>query len=342
MTEETTASGQSKGGLARAESLDPSQRTMIAIRAAAARWEVESETGALLPKAIYGSPSKPLRIGDLEIPCYVLDDGRRVLIQAGMIKSLGMAQGTASGKAGDRIARFARTRGVQPFIPGDLAEMIIHPIKFRAPSGSAAYGYEATILVRLCDAVLAARKEGRLHYQQEHIAERCEILVRALAKTGIIALVDEATGYQEVRPRDELAEIIRQFVAVELRKWVSTFPVDFYRQMYRLNRWDYTNMKPNSPKPLTVGRLTDDVVYKRLAPGVREELRRLTERDERGRLKTKLHQRLTGDVGHPRLREHLSAVVALMKASEDWSGFKKALNRALPKYDHNYELALHD
>jgi hypothetical protein len=218
--------------------------------------------------------------------------------------------------------------------------MITNPIKFRAPSGSAAYGYEATILVKLCDAVLAARREGKLHYQQAHIAERCEILVRALAKTGIIALVDEATGYQEVRPRDDLAQILRQFVAVELQKWLSTFPVDFYREMYRLNGWDYSNMKPNSPKPLTVGRLTDDIVYKRLAPGVRDELRRLTERDEQGRFKTKLHQRLTGDVGHPRLREHLSAVVALMKASEDWAGFKRALNRALPKYDHNYELAI--
>lgn len=342
MTADGSETGQSKGGYARAESLDPAERKLIATTAAAVRWERDSETGALLPKAMYGSPSSPLRIADLEIPCYVLDDGRRVLIQSGMIKSLGMAQGTASGKAGDRIVRFARTKGIQPFIPNDLAEMISHPIKFRAPSAAAAYGYEATILVRLCDAVLAARKDGKLHYQQEHIAERCEILVRALAKTGIIALVDEATGYQEFRPRDELAAIIRQFVTVELRKWVSTFPVDFYREMYRLNEWDYTNMKPNSPKPLTVGRLTDDVVYKRLAPGVRDELRRITERDEQGRLKTKLHQRLTKDIGHPRLREHLSAVVALMKASENWAGFKKALNRALPKYDQTYELLLND
>jgi hypothetical protein len=332
--------GQSKGGLARAESLDPAERSLIALKGAAARWERDSETGALLPKAIYGSPSNPLRIADLEIPCYVLDDGRRVLIQSGMIKSLAMAQGTASGKAGDRLVRFASTKGVQPFIPNDLADVIKNPIKFRSPSGAAAYGYEATILVHLCDAVLAARKAGRLHYQQVHIAERCEILVRALAQTGIIALVDEVTGYQEFRPRDELAALVRKYVAVELQKWVSTFPVDFYREMYRLNGWDYSNMKPNSPKPLTVGRLTDDVVYKRLPAGVRAELRRLTERDEHGWLKTKLHQRLSGDLGHPRLREHLSAVIALMKASDNWAEFKTALNRALPKPDKNYELAL--
>jgi len=53
----------------------------------------------------------------------------------------------------------------------------------------------------LCETVLQARKDGKLQSQQMHIAEQCEILVRGFARVGIIALVDEATGYQDYRSR---------------------------------------------------------------------------------------------------------------------------------------------
>jgi hypothetical protein len=86
------------------------------------------------------------------------------------------------------------------------------------------------------------------------------------------------------------------------------------------------------------GKITNDIVYERLAPGVKDELHRLTPRDQKGRLKQKLFQRLTADVGSPRLKEHLASVVALMKASDDWDQFTRSLNRALPKWDPNLTL----
>jgi hypothetical protein len=335
-----SALGAAEGGRARANKLTPSERREIARHGAVTRWM--KEKGEVLPAAAYGSPDKPLRIANIEIPCYVLEDGRRVIVQGGMLTALDMKQGTAGRGAGDRLAKFVGTKALAEFLAPEVAEMITNPIIFRAPNGRIAYGYEATILPDMCDAVLLARQERRLNYQQAHIADQCEILVRGLAKTGVIALVDEATGYQEVRARDALAKILEQFISEELRKWVSTFPVDFYREMFRLKSWDYTKMKPNSPKPLTVGKITDDLVYKRLAPGIRDELRRITTRNEKGYLQHKLHQRLTDDVGHPKLREHLAALVALMKASDSWTGFKRAVDRALPRYDAPLELPLND
>lgn len=293
-----------------------------------------------LPIARYGAADRPLRIVDLEIPCYVLDDGRRVLVQRGMMEGLDMKQGTAGRGGGDRLAKFVATKGVTQFIPKDLEDVIKNPILFQVPSGGTAYGYEATTLADLCDAVLAARKAGTLHYQQAHIAERCEILVRGFARVGIIALVDAATGYEKVRARDDLEKILREFVTAELRKWLKTFPDEFYQEMFRLNRWPFI---PGSVRrPGVVGRWTTDIVYDRLAPGVRAELKRLTPRDEKGRLKHHLHRHLTEDVGHPRLREHLSAVVALMKAAPDWRRFQGMLNRALPRYGDTMELNLED
>ena len=102
--------------------------------------------------------------------------------------------------------------------------------------------------------------------------------------------------------------------------------------MYRLRGLPYPPKKPNR-MPQYFGRLTNDVVYKRLAPGVLEELRRLTPRDRKGRLRTHLHSRLTDDIGHPKLLQHLGAVVALMKITDDsdWDGFMGLLDHHYPR-----------
>src|SRR5258708_7511405 len=166
-----SALGASKGGVARAASLTPEERSESARAAVEARWR---KAGKLteIPQATHGSPDRPLRIGDLEIPCYVLADGRRVLVQRGMLASLDMKQGTAGRGGGDRLAKFVATKSLAPFVAPELAEMIKNPIRFQPPTGgSIAYGYEATLLADLCDAVLAARKAHSLHYQQVHIAE---------------------------------------------------------------------------------------------------------------------------------------------------------------------------
>jgi hypothetical protein len=145
-----------------------------------------------------------------------------------------------------------------------------------------------------------------------------------------VALVDEATGYQRFRQRDALAKVLEAFVAKELQKWVRTFPPEFYEQIYRLRGWAYN---PTSTRRThLVGKITTDVVSDRLAPGVKDELRKLAPKDESGRLKTKLFQGLTPDVGHPRLREHIVSVVTIMKLSDDNEEFQEKLNRVHPKF----------
>lgn len=289
-------------------------------------------------QAEHGSVDHPLRISDMEIPCYVLADERRVLAQGGMISSLGMSWGS-SGKPGpDRLAKFTAGKGITPFISAELQDRTTNPIKFRAPNGKIAYGYEATVLADLCDAVLEARAAGKLQAQQEHIAKRCEILVRGFARVGIIALVDEATGFQEVRARRALETILENFIADELLKWAKRFPDEFYREMARLRGLRYSEIA--TKRPAYIGRLTNDLVYDRLAPGVLRELKRKNPKDDRGRRKYKHHQWLTEDVGNPRLREHLAAVIALMRASSNWRNFYSLLQRAFPKYGEHPKLAL--
>jgi P63C domain len=181
----------------------------------------------------------------------------------------------------------------------------------------------------VCEVYVRAKAAGKTTRQQEHVVRTCTLLLCGFARVGIAALIDEATGFQRVRARRALEEILERFIAKELVKWVKTFPNDFYEEMFRLKGWRYD---PESFKrPIMVGKLTNDLVYERLAPGVLEELKRITPRDAKGRARHKYHQRLTEEVGHPRLREHLDSVITLMRASDDWHTFYKLLQKGKPK-----------
>jgi hypothetical protein len=323
---------QSLGGRARAEKLSKEARTEIASNAAQARW---SKEGVQYPTAKYGSPDRPLKIGSLEIPCYVLDDGRRVITQAGVLSALEMSSGSATKGGGDRLTNFATTKSLNPFVSIGLLEMIKNPIRFRG-HGSLSYGYEATILAEICDAVLASREADQLNHQQQHIAKQAEILVRAFAKVGIVALVDEATGYQEIRNREALQEILKRFISQELLEWVRTFPMDFYKQIFRLKGWNWNDGRMS---PI-VGSIVNDLVYARLAPGVLEELRKRNPVTETGHRKHKHFQHLTKDVGHPELTRHLYELIGMARAFSlgQWEQYYQLVNRTFPKINTNFLL----
>jgi hypothetical protein len=123
-----------------------------------------------------------------------------------------------------------------------------------------------------------------------------------------------------VRARDALAKILQAFIAKELRKWIKTFPPDYYRELFRLLKWKLEDVKQ---MPSYMGKLTNDLVYARLAPGVLTELQRKNPVTETGRRRHKHHQWLTEEVGDPKLRMHLAKLVTLMQASEDMEQFRK-------------------
>ncbi|MEJ2379083.1 MAG: P63C domain-containing protein [Pseudolabrys sp.] len=335
--ESEKATGRAKGGIARAAALSEERRKAIGQKAAEARW------GIKVPSAIYGSPDRPVKVGNAELRCFVLDDDdeTRVLTQADFLVALGRHRKANVRDEGgeEQMPAILQGKSIKPFISQERLEKS-RPIRFRLPSGSMASGYRAEILPMVCDTYLKARDAGELPHNQLHVAKQAEILIRALAHVGIIALVDEATGYQDVRARNALEKILEQFIAEELRKWVKTFPDEFYKEIFRLRKWPY---KPWLVKrPGVIGKWTNDLVYDRLAPGVLEELRQKNPKLPSGNRRHKHFQWLTADVGDPRLREHMAATIALMRASNSWDQFMRAMNRALPRYGHTIEMALED
>ena len=315
--------GKARGGKARMAQLTKDQRILQAKKAAATRWSGE------IKQATHGSPDSPLKLGDIEIACYVLEDGRRVLQQTGVLRALNLSHGGSYSTGGDRLAKFASQGRLKSYVTKALTDRTEKPIRFKTPTGGLAYGYEATVLADLCEAVLAARSAGVLQKQQEHVAKQGEILVRGFARIGIIALVDEATGYQRDRNKDALAKLLEAWVAKELQAWVQTFPREFYEHMFRLRGLEFS---PESVRrPQYFGHLTNDIVYKRLEAGVLKELKRTTPRNDAGRPTAKYTQSLTRNIGYPKLKEHLGAVVAFMKISETWDGFLDLLDQHYPR-----------
>jgi hypothetical protein len=285
-----------------------------------------------LPRAAYVGN---LDIGGTLIPCAVLEDETRVITQRGFFVALGRAKNPTRGQSiTTNQPAFLAAANLQPYIPDDLRRQWA-PILYRPKGGGGyggkfAFGYRAELLPEVCKVFLAAEEDGALLKNQEHIAAAAGILVRGFAVVGIRALVDEATGFQEVRQKNDLQRLLEAYVSKEWLPWTRRFPPEFYEQLFKLRGWQY---KPLSVKrPQFVGTLTNEIVYDRLPEGVLEELRRKNPTIKPGVRRYKHHQFLTPDIGNPHLERHLAAVIALMRASNTWQGFMRLLNRAIPPH----------
>jgi hypothetical protein len=321
---------QSKGGIARRESLSAEERTSIARKAAERRWGI--------PRATHEGT---MHIGNVEIACAVIGDGQRVITQSGFMRALGrarQAKGRAYYDADVNLPAFLTAKNLKPFISADLGKTSSQ-IEFRTLRGVRAFGYPAELLPNVCDVFLDADEAGVLTHAQRHIAKVAQMIMRGLARVGVVALVDEATGYQYVRDRVALQEILDQYIGRELAKWAKRFPDEFYEQMFRLKGWNYD--PSSSRRPMQMARMTVDLVFDRIGPGITKELKERRQEIFDATGKTgKLHQVMTPDVGHPALQHHLSGTVYLAKAfaDGDYQGFHRAIDRVAPRNNRTLPL----
>lgn len=178
---------------------------------------------------------------------------------------------------------------------------------------------------RICDIYLSARDDGVLAENQKPLAEVSDALMRSLAKVGIVALIDESTGYQFERDAKALQELFAKYIAEEFLLWVKTFPDEFYIQMFRLRGWDY-NGRFRTPY---AGQLTNFLIYNRLPEGVLEELKRLNPiLNKNGYRRYRLHQGLTKETGYQHLTQQISTVTTMMRGFDTWEEFEPVFRKA--------------
>jgi len=272
-----------------------------------------------------------ITIGEKELTCAVLEDGTRILSSTAMFKAFDKVRKGKS-KEENRVTNmpsFIDANNLKPYIDKAFTEGTEFSIKYIAKNKSILNGYKAEILPIVCDVYLQARQDSVLTPNQKPTALAAEILIRSLSKIGIISLIDEATGYQEERERDELQKLLSLYVREEFLPWTRRFPLDFYKEMFRLKGWEY---KGNAKSPL-VGQYTNKFVYDVLPEMVLDELRNKNplvknkSNENKFYRKYKFHQFLTENIGISHLDKHLASVITIMKLSDNWEHFESLFNR---------------
>jgi len=282
-----------------------------------------------------------ISIANIELNAAVLEDGTRVLSTTAMQRLLGVISNEPSQRSSKRLEEIITSKAVKPFIEASLISSKLKPI-YCFIGNQKISAYEAMVLPELCDIMLKVRDYSNhnkleLGKRQKLVIERCDLIIRAIARVGIIALVDEATGYQYEREKNELQKVLQAYISQELLKWQKMFPDTFYFEIFRLNKWDFSVNGINK-RPSVIGNWTNHLIYKQLPSGVLDELKSKTPKSTDGNYTARFFQSLTPDIGHPALTAQLYKVIGLMQISNTWDEFKSHFNRMVDRSNGQMEI----
>jgi hypothetical protein len=290
-----------EGGKARAASLSVEERKEIAIVAAETRW------GKKVLRAEY--IDKPLKFGEFEIGCAVLEDKKTRVISIGSVLAA-FGQNPNTGFRNGMPA-IVSADNLKPFIT-TTDYVVMSAIPYRV--GSARYtGLHADFLPVVCKILMKANAAGALTAHQKPAAKIAEVFYDALAIVGILALVDEATGFERARESDALAKILELYVEETFRPWVKTFPDEFWPLVAKIHGWPYN--AGTSKRSHEYAKFISRFVYQELPTGVYDELKSRAPKDITGQRLKKLHQGLTPDTGLAQLDMQIRRVMDMMKIS---------------------------
>jgi len=328
MADEPT--GRARGGIARTSRLTPEERREFAQAGAAARWNIEAEVALR-----YGS----IKIGDITIACAVLPDKTRVLSERAITRAFGGKRGGSHWKRmkenpdGANLPVFLSAKNIIPFVDNDLVDGLGRRRAYKPrEGGGAGHGIEATLLPKICNALLKVRDAAANHPSQDAIIAQADIIMRGLAEIGIIALVDEATGYIDDKQRTEYRDLFREFIRKECREWEKEFPEQFTDMIYKL--YGLSKGKPGK-HPQFFGHFIRKYIYAPLAGSNGAVLEMLDEKNPvvyaNGGRRHKMHQFLTDTIGLPAVRAHIWQVVGIGNASKSKEVFERGIKTAFPQ-----------
>jgi len=262
----------------------------------------------------------PVRIYDVELDCYILEDGTAVLNKGKMMSAIGRAW---KGKSRTDRPNFIGAMNLQKYIGPEL-ESRLNGIEFQDGSRLIS-GYHADILPLVCNVYLDARQAGDLTESQKPVAQKCELLIRSFARVGIVALIYEQLGFERYKNPDALRLLIESYLAEDVRKYSPEFPDDLYMELDRI----YGNERTTSRnRPLYYANFTRKYIYDPVEKGL--VLKKLDERNptnEKGRRKHKHHSLLSEEKGLKALRAMIWQVVGALKISANKRRFENSYAR---------------
>lgn len=328
-------------GKARAESLTQERRREIAREAAQARWKKNAEAE---PEALIVSPDEmarfeseveisksmpvavhrgSLNILGMDVPCYVLDNGVRVI---GRTSATEVLTGI---KGGGALEKYIAVRALEPFIPIDLVLEKMVPFRLPEVEGleKAVKGLPADLFIEICQGFVSAMEyhyridspHPKLTQRQQQMAISASMFLSACAKVGLESLIDEATGYQYEREADALSVKLAAFLENDMRKWEKTFPDELWIEFGRLTNWKGQVTK----RPKYWGKLVMELIYEKLDPDVAKWLKEHAPAPKHGQ---NYHQWLSGQYGLKKLVEHIWMVIGMARTCETMTELRDRVN----------------
>jgi hypothetical protein len=272
-----------------------------------------------IPKA-WGSG--PLKIMDVEIDCYILEDGTPILNKGKMMKAIGRQW---KGSSRTEMPNFVGAMNLQEFIRPELIEQL-KGIEFY-DGARLMSGYHADILVSVCNVYLEARQANALTKTQLPIAQTCEILLRSFAKVGIRALIYEQLGFEKFKNPEAFRILIESYLSEEIRKWSKEFPDEFFWQMDRI----YGNERTTSRnRPMYYAKFIRKYVYEPIESGV--VLKKLDEKipkNNKGRKLKRIHSAASEEIGLPAIKSQIWQTLGVLKISANKRIFESNYQRLM-------------
>ena len=302
---------------ARAKSLTAIERSRIASDAATRRWAIAKPVGV----SNVGNFSEHFGV---DVDCYVLKDAAKtaVISQRGMGQAIGLSQ------RGDRLTSFVNSKTMADYIGRELRQKLDNPIIFQWNKAAAvnaisakANGYEASVLIDLCNAIMEASNDGKLKEPRyKKMVQQAQIINGAAAKSGIRQLVYALAGYSPTT--DEVIDAFKAYVLEEARKYEPEFPNELYVQWHRL----YEIPVPMRGRPWHFKHLTVRHIYYPLAKSSGNVLKLLrAQKSNDGDRQKKLFQFLN-EIGVRALRMHLGRVLEMAESSKDATAYEAKIN----------------
>lgn len=313
--QENEPKGKARGGVARAAALTPERKREIAKKGALARW------GAKPLQATHKGNFKE-EFG-IDVECYVLNDEGKTAV----ISQRGMGAALNLGEGGRSLPRFVEGKIISEALGAELLEKISKPLNFMttppvgdAPPSALAKGYDVTILIDICKAILKAESSGRLLKSQANIAKQAAIILSASAKAGIQGLVYALAGYD--RTREEVIAAYKMYVMEEAREYEREFSPELYEQWYRL----YGLAKPERGRPWEFKYLTIDHIYRPLAKS-NGKVFALAKSSKlvNGEKNDKIHQFLS-EIGVKALRTQVGKILGIAMVSDSREEYEKYIS----------------
>lgn len=271
-----------------------------------------------LPKALHLGQ---FLIGDVKLDCAVLSNGMRVLSAT----SIYQVFGSFSAKNCSRLVLSEETlylifasKNLKSYINQNIINSLIPITYFEGRQRKIAY--IASLLPKLCELYLTARRNGDLHITQLTLVNRSEILLSTLAQVGITSLIDEATGYQHDRKHEALRMLLSKYIAVELHKMLDFFPDSFFSEL----DWLYcNNSKKTIKRPQIYADFINKYILETIEAGFVKYNFNLTIRDSDGKYKVKFYQWISHE-GKNILINKIIKVQELMEMFSNIHAFKIA------------------